>query len=185
MRRAFFPEWASFMQAAQAKPAASEAETKALSQIEKAGGRVLKIAQNDEHLEVNFKLEGASVTDASLAPLRELPNIVHLNLGKTSVTDAGLTSIKGLTQLTELHLEETKITDKGLASLKDLKNLAYLNLYGTAVTDTGLDSLKSLTNLRHLYLWQTKVTEAGVKKLKAALPNLEIVAGWEPEPAKK
>jgi len=187
MKRTFFSTLASFVQAAQAKPAASEAENKAIAQVEKAGGRVLKIAQNDEHLEVNYKLEGASVTDASLAPLRDVPNIVHLNLGKTSVTDAGLASIKGLTQLTELHLEETKITDKGLASLKDLKNLAYLNLYGTAVTDAGLDSLKALTNLRHLYLWQTKVTEAGAKKLKAALPNLEIVAGWEPvpEPAKK
>jgi Leucine-rich repeat (LRR) protein len=185
MKRAFFPAWASFVQAAQAKPAASEAETKAIADIEKAGGRVLKIAQNDEHLEVNFKLEGASVTDASLASLRGVTNIVHLNLGKTSVTDAGLAAIKGLTQLTELHLEETKITDKGLASLKDLKSLAYLNLYGTAVTDAGLDSLKGLANLRHLYLWQTKATEAGVKKLKSALPNLEIVAGWEPEPAKK
>ncbi|MBI2680108.1 MAG: hypothetical protein HYX25_03760 [Candidatus Solibacter usitatus] len=184
MKRAFFPTLASFVQAAQAKPAASEAGTKGIAQIEKAGGRVLKIAQNDDHLEVNFKLEGASVTDAALAPLREVPNIVHLNLGKTSVTDAGLPAIKSLTQLTELHLEETKITDKGLASLKDLKSLAYLNLYGTAVTDVGLDSLKGLTNLRHLYLWQTKVTEAGVKKLKAALPNLEIVTGWEAEAPK-
>ncbi len=179
MTRKFLPSLASFVQAAQAKAAPSEAETKAIAQIEKAGGRVLKIAQNDEHQEVNFRLEGPSVTDAHLAPLRDVTNLVHLNLGKTSVTDSGLAAIKGLTQLTELHLEETKITDKGLASLKDLKNLTYLNLYGTAITDAGLDQLKGLTNLRHLYIWQTKVSEAGVKKLKAAPPNLEIVTGWE------
>jgi len=33
--------------------------------------------------------------------------------------------------------------------------------------------------LKDLYLWQTKVTEGGVGKLKKALPNLEIVTGWE------
>ena len=184
MKRKLIPSLASFVQAAQAKPVASEAETKAIAQIEKAGGRVLKIAQNDEHQEVSFKQEGPSISDANLAPLRDLGNLIHLSLAKTSVTDAGLATIRGLTQLTELHLEETKITDKGLASLKDLKNLTYLNLYGTAVTDEGLDQLKGLTNLRHLYVWQTKVTEAGVKKLKAALPNLEIVMGWEQETKK-
>ena len=47
MTRKFLPSLASFVQAAQAKAAPSEAETKAIAQIEKAGGRVLKIAQND------------------------------------------------------------------------------------------------------------------------------------------
>jgi Leucine-rich repeat (LRR) protein len=171
---------------AQAKPAAapSEAESKAVAQIEKAGGRVLKIAQNDEHQEINFKLAGAAITDANLAPLRDVSNVTHLNLGKTSVTDAGLAGLKSLNQLTELHLEETKITDKGLTSIKDLKNLTYLNLYGTAVTDAGLDALKGLTNLQLLYLWQTKVTDAGVKKLTAALPKLDIVTGWEQDTKK-
>ena len=148
---------------------------------------VCKLAQNDPHLEVSFQQRDQKLTDDCLAPLKDLKSLVHLNLRGQEVTDASMPHLKDLTGLTRLHLENTKITDKGLASLKDLKNLAYLNLYGTAVTDAGLDSLKGLTNLRHLYLWQTKVTEAGVKKLKVALPNLEIVAGWEtvPEPAKK
>ena len=54
-----------------------------------------------------------------------------------------------------------------------------MNLYGTEITDRGLDELAGLSKLKSLYLWQTKVTEAGVSKLKKALPNLEIVTGWE------
>ena len=159
------------------QPASPDQQKTAL--IEKAGGRVAAIAQNDSHLEVDFHLQGASVGDPALAAVAGLKDVVQLNLGKTGVTDAGLAQIKGMTTLTRLHLEQTKITDKGLANLKGLSNLEYLNLYGTEITDRGLDELAGLSKLKSLYLWQTKVTEAGVSKLKKALPNLEIVTGWE------
>ncbi len=159
------------------QPASPDQQKTAL--IEKAGGRVAAIAQNDPRLEVDFHLQGASVTDAALAAVAGLKDVVQLNLGKTGITDAGLAQIKGMTSLTRLHLEQTKITDKGLANLKGLVNLEYLNLYGTEITDLGLEELAGLSKLKSLYLWQTKVTEAGVGKLKKALPNLEIVTGWE------
>jgi hypothetical protein len=50
---------------------------------------------------------------------------------------------------------------------------------GTAVTDAGLDHLKGLPKLRNLYVWQTKVTQAGVDRLKQALPQVQIVTGWD------
>ena len=162
---------------AKAQPASPDQQKTAL--IEKAGGRVATIAQNDNHLEVDFHLQGGSVSDSALAAVAGLKDVVQLNLGKTSVTDAGLSQIKGMTTLTRLHLEQTKVTDKGLANLKGLTNLEYLNLYGTEITDRGLDELAGLSKLKSLYLWQTKVTEAGVSKLKKALPNLDIVTGWE------
>ena len=162
---------------AKGQPASPEQQKTAM--IEKAGGRVAAIAQNDSRLEVDFNLQGASVGDAALAAVAGLKDVVHLNLGKTSVTDAGLAHIKGMTTLTRLHLEQTKVTDKGLANLKGLTNLEYLNLYGTEITDRGLEELAGLSKLKSLYLWQTKVTEEGVGKLKKALPNLEIVTGWE------
>src|SRR5207302_490346 len=110
--------------AAAAKPAVKApaagpaAQAAAIAQIEKLGGRVQEIAQNDDHLEVSYHLSGASVTDAALAPLDHLKKVVHLDLGQTSVTDAGLLHIRGLTELSELHLEGTKVTDRGLAALK-------------------------------------------------------------------
>lgn len=161
---------------AKGQPASPDQKT---ALIEKAGGRVATIAQNDNHLEVDFHLQGASVGDATMSAVAGLKDVVHLNLGKTGITDAGLAQIKGMTTLTRLHLEQTKITDKGLANLKGLVNLEYLNLYGTDITDRGLEELYGLAKLKSLYVWQTKVTEDGVGKLKKTLPNLEIVTGWE------
>jgi len=168
---------ASF-QAAKPQEKAGNAEAQAIAQIEKAGGSVRQIAQNDEHREVDFHLQGASCTDEQLAPLAKIKNIVSLNLGKTPITDAGLAHIKSLTGLVQLHLEQTKITDQGLAQLKGLVNLTYLNLYGTAVSDAGLGQLAGLKNLRNLYVWQTKVTDEGIQKLKQALPGVDINKGW-------
>src|SRR5262249_14458480 len=98
---------ASFQAArSQEKAGTSDAETQAIAQIEKAGGAVRQIAQNDEHREVDFHL-GASWTDQQLAPLARIKNVVSLNLGKTPVTDGGLAYLKPLTGLVELHLEQT------------------------------------------------------------------------------
>ncbi|HEX2523562.1 MAG TPA: hypothetical protein VHP35_15680 [Terriglobia bacterium] len=165
--------------AAQAKSQSPGPDQQKIALIEKAGGRVAAVAQNDPRLEVDFHLQGASVSDAALASVAGLKDVVQLNLGKTSITDVGLAQIKGMTTLTRLHLEQTKITDKGLANLKGLTNLEYLNLYGTEITDRGLEDLSGLSKLKSLYVWQTKVTEAGVGNLKKALPKLEIVTGWE------
>ena len=173
----------SFQAGAQTKGQPANPDQQKVATIEKAGGRVAAIAQNDNRLEVDFHLQGASVGDAALAAVAGLKDVISLNLGKTSITDTGLAQIKGMTTLTRLHLEQTKVTDKGLANLKGLSNLTYLNLYGTEITDRGLEELAGLSNLKNLYLWQTKVTEAGVNKLKKALPKLEIVTGWEAKPS--
>ncbi len=159
----------------------------AIAAIEKAGGAVRKVAQNDERQEVDFHLQGASVKDEQIKPVAQLKKVMRVHLGKTSITDAALAMLKPLApDLAELHLEGTKITDAGLAHLKGLANLTYLNLYGTEVTDAGLAHLTGLKNLKNLYVWQTKVTEEGAKKLKAALPGVNVDRGWElPPPAKE
>ena len=169
-----------------AKPAAAPPAPGAavIEQIEKLGGRVGQIAQNDDRLEVSLRLAGMQATDAAVVPVKSLKKVIILDLGHTAVTDAALANVAALPDLTKLHLEQTKITDRGLAALKPLKNLEYLNLYGTGITDAGLDHLAGLTKLKSLYVWQTKVTPAGVDKLKKALPSLEIVTGWTtPAPA--
>src|ERR1041385_8398690 len=159
------------------KPNANEA--KAAAKFAQFRVDVRPIAMNLHWTEANFRPQGTNVTDAAIAPLKDLASLTDLNLAGTKITDAGLAAIARLTYLTRLHLELTSISDAGLAHLKNLTNLNYLNLYGTAVTDAGLENLKDLRNLRHLYLWQTKATEAGAKSLKAALPNLEISTGAE------
>lgn len=185
------PQSASPAKLADYKP--SSAELKAIAKFETVGVAVRPIAQNLNWREANFRSLGTNANDAAIAPLKDILGLMQLNLAGTKITDAGLASIKGLTNLTHLHLEHTQIGDAGLANLKGLVNLEYLNLYDTKVTDAGLENLTGLTRLKNLHLWQTKVTDAGVEKLQKALPNVNIVRGWdvsaaakkEAEPAKK
>ena len=166
------------------KSGPSETDQKAIQAIEKLGGSVRQLAQNDDRLEVDFHLQPGSLTDDQLAVVKDLKKMIHLHLGNTNTTDRGLAHLAGLTALTELHLEKTKITDAGLKSLANLNALEYLNLYGTAVTDAGLAHLKGLSKLKHLYLWQTKATPAGVSDLRKALPGLDANLGPDIEAPK-
>ena len=157
----------------------SGAETKAIAAFAAKGIDIRPIAMNSPWREANLRLQGSNITDATLAPIKDVLGLIDLNLATTRVTDAGLAHLKPLANLQRLHLEQTGVTDAGLAQLKGLKNLTYLNLYGTKVTDSGLDQLKGLKHLRNLYVWQTKVTDAGAKKLKAALPDVDVSMGWD------
>jgi mono/diheme cytochrome c family protein len=159
------------------KPSANE--LKAIAKFAQLGMDIRPIAMNVNWREANFRLHTTNVTDAVIAPLKEVAGLVDLNLGSTKVTDAGLAAIKDLSNLMRLHLELTQISDAGLVHLKNLTNLTYLNLYGTRVTDAGLEQLNGLKHLRNLYVWQTKVTEGGVAKLKQALPGVDVSTGWD------
>lgn len=164
--------------------------------VEELGGKVTRLAQNEEVLDVSFHLGrnreglrqfeasesgGASppALDGELSVLKDLNNVQWLNLGGTDITDEGLPHLKELTSLTRLHLEKTAVSDAGLEHLSGLENLTYLNLYQTAVTDAGLIHLKSLKKLKNLYLWQTEVTPAGVEELQESLPDCAINLGWD------
>jgi len=163
------------------KPTAEELA--AVAKLDATGVKVRPLAANVTWREANFHARGTNITDATIAPLKDVASLVDLNLAGTRVTDAGLQSIANLTNLVNLHLEQTEIGSAGLAHLQKLSHLVYLNLYATAVTDAGLESLKGLSNLRRLYLWQTRVTAQGAMDLQKALPRLQISRGWENEPA--
>ena len=121
------------------KPSAGEAA--AVTKLETVGVAVRPIAMNVNWREANFHSLGTNISDAGIAPLKDVLTLVDLNLAGTKVTDTGLQTLEGLTNLVILHLEHTQITDAGLAHLKKLSHLAYLNLYGTPVTDKGLEQL--------------------------------------------
>ncbi|GIW82179.1 MAG: hypothetical protein KatS3mg105_3986 [Gemmatales bacterium] len=156
----------------------------ALEQIRKLGGLALELAQNDSRIEVTYRDAEGKITAEHLKPLKELKELVHLNLRGLNVTDELAVHLKDLKSLTRLHLEKTKITDKALEHLRGLTNLEYLNLYGTAVSDAGLKHLAGMKKLKKLYLWQTKVTDKGVEQLKKALPGVEVIRGFDTAPAK-
>lgn len=165
----------------------SPAEKAAVETLEKAGVFVMRLAQNTNLLRVDFTHRGKEVKDDELLLLKEMPNLVELNLGGMNINDASLVHVKPLKNLLRLQLHKTKITDSGLANLDGMAKLISLNLYGTEVTDAGIQQLKGCKALKRLFVWQTKVTENGAKQLAAALPGIDINRGYElpPEPKKE
>lgn len=156
---------------------APAAEAAALADLAKNGVDVRPVAQNSPWHEVNLRPQGASITDATIAPIKDVASLIELRLGGTKITDASLALIKALPHLQVLGLELTGVTDEGVSHLAGLQNLTSLNLYGTPVTDAALPHLQGMKHLRNLYLWQTKVTAEGTAKLQASLPGLNINTG--------
>lgn len=154
-------------------------EASAIEEIEKLGGVVRQIAQDVDDKEAAFHLSGKDLTDEGLVHLKDIDNVIWLNLANTKITDDGLKHLSGMKTLKRLHLEKTQVGDAGLVHLKDLTDLEYLNLYGTQVSDAGLEHLKSLTKLEKLYLWQSKVTKEAAAKLGETLVKADINTGAE------
>jgi hypothetical protein len=99
-----------------------------------------------------LSLIDAGLTDNSLALLKALTHLEHLNLSQNpKITDAGLKTIATLERLRSLHLAHCKITDKGLAQLQNLDGLRTLNVVQTAVTQEALERLADAhPNLRNI-----------------------------------
>jgi len=137
---------------------------------------------------VVLSLRSTPVSDAGLAHLAGLSNLLTLILDDTKITDAGFVHLKGLglesiqisgenitdaalMQLSEistlkrLSLDDTKVTDEGLLSLRTLPDLQVLALVSASITDDGLENLKGL-NLSELWLQDTRITDAGLAHLK-------------------
>jgi hypothetical protein len=126
---------------------------------------------------VLLRINGQQVTAEGLAPLAALEKLRHLELNDTPVDDNALVHVAKLDQLETLHLAGTAVTDQGLWRLAALDRLDLLSLNGTAITDEGLDTLREFDNLRRLrvlYLADTKITDKGMKAL-ADLKSLAVL----------
>ena len=140
------------------------------------------LSPSENWLQCNASVAGTNFGDAELARLAPIgANLRWLDLAGTRITDAGLAPISAMPNLIRLHLERTAITDSGLGCLASLPELEYLDLYGTAVTDAGIESLQKLPKLKQLYLWQTKVTPAAAKSFTEARVDKDQLQQWQDE----
>jgi len=161
-------------------PAADKAaEQEAIKKLAALGVSVRPIAQNLDWKEATVRPQDTNKVGEAVALLKDIGNLVDLNLAKLNLKDDDLKAIAGLSNLQRLHLENNPVTEAGLAHLKGLANLEYLNLYNTGVGDGALDTLKGFKNLAALYLWQSKVTDEAAAKLREALPEAMINRGEE------
>jgi len=143
---------------------------------------VTTLSPNEPWLLCNASIAGTNFSDAELVRLEPLAaNLRWLDLAGTKVSDAGLAQIAAMPNLVRLHLERTSISDTGLVRIASLAELEYLDLYGTDITDSGLAQLQMLPKLKQLYLWRTKVSPAAAKAFAETLTDSDQLQRWQDE----
>ena len=90
------------------------------------------------------------------------------------ISDIDLERLKDLEELLYLDLSGTEITDDGMKNLKGLHQLHFLGLDSTQITDVSLEYLKRLKQLKNLNVTNTRITSEGLEELKNALPKAKI-----------
>src|SRR5687767_738743 len=94
------------------------ADDSAAKRIEQLGGKAT--FGSDGKTITRIYLGRTPASDADLAWVGTLGELIELSLANTRITDAGLPSLSGLRKLEALHLADNPITSKGVESLKGL-----------------------------------------------------------------
>jgi hypothetical protein len=110
-------------------------------------------------------LSVTKVTDEGLKGLRSFKNLQGLRTSP-HITDAGLKELRDFTEITWLDLSWSRVTGSGLKELGGLKKLTSLNLGATRVMDPGLKELRDFEQLTILSLLGTRVSDIGLRELK-------------------
>lgn len=155
----------------------------------------------------SLRLGGCGLTDSSLAHLRHLTWLEHLDLscnhisgeglahlagmlllerlelgGQDGLTEAGLAHLPRLPSLRELDLSlNLTLQDAAIAHFAELPALEILDLHSTPISDMALADLKKLRKLRYLNISYTRISRAGAAGLCTALPLCKI--RWAPTSA--
>jgi Leucine-rich repeat (LRR) protein len=90
-------------------------------------------------------------TDAGMAHIAQMKQVVELYVDQAKFSTAGIAEIAKMTQLEKLSVGMiSQFTDEHLEMLAPLVNLKYLDLTGSYVTDNGLKYLLPFTELEDL-----------------------------------
>lgn len=149
-------------------------KTDPVSEIEKLGGRIRRVGQNEAIRNVVFWLDKQGWSTVSSLITHRFYPVWYVMLNLEGVSDEDLVHLEGFNKLYVLDLSNTRITDEGLDHLNGLTKIKHLSLRGTRITDAGLTHLKTMSQLIDLNLTNTQVTDEGREELKRAIPGLEI-----------
>jgi YHS domain-containing protein/mono/diheme cytochrome c family protein len=159
-------------------PAQRGAVDAAVSQLLKAGVRVVPSYSGTDALEANFALLRDKVDSDTVRQIAGLePVLVHADFSRTGIDDRALEALGACGELRHLNLSRTKVTGAGVAALEGLQHLRYLNLYGTQVGDDAVAVLASLPSLEKLFLWQAPISDEAVARLLEQRPGLQVIRG--------
>lgn len=150
-----------------------------MQKISTTGFRITHIAQNNNFLDVSWQNRDSADVNEQIESLAEVADrIAWLDLGSSAIDDESLSVVGNMANLVRLKLDNTDITDEGVKALGSLRHLESLNLYNSKITDSSAGELAKIPSLKRLFIWQTEFGEDGTATLQAALPDVEIVGGY-------
>jgi len=116
--------------------------------------------------------------DNSLESLAKIPSLERLDLHDSWLDDHQLSQLKNMTQLLYLDINGTDITSKGIQNISNLTNMSFLHMGINNIHDEAIDFIMGFQTLYELDLHATMITDRGVKKLAhlKTLRNLDISA---------
>ena len=119
------------------------------------------------------RLNDTIISDAGLAKLAELDNLLCISANRTKITDAGIAKLARLAKLNTLHLAANRLTDACAGSLAQVKNLKELDLSDTSISDKGILKLAGLKHMKSLHLNRSLITDKGIETIVRSFPKLE------------
>lgn len=128
-----------------------------------------------------LNLTGCSVSDQTLALIRQRPELEELVLQLETITDADLQHLAALTNLRTLELDGKRgFTDANFQALESLKHLEELDLSTLNLSDQNWSVVQHFPHLRHLRISSSSATRLGLSQLNGLkdLSTLEIVHSY-------
>lgn len=150
------------------------------SELEAVGFVVKQIAGDVSYIDLDYSVARQAFSDQALQTLlKAKTHVAWLNLANSQVSDAQVAQLAQLKNLLKLRLEKNPITSQAIAALSSLDQLTYLNLYGTQVDDAVFESLKNMKSLQNVYLTSTGVSSQALEnwRQKSNSKELKVIAG--------
>ena len=124
---------------------------------------------------MHFRYRGAGIDDEALGEIvRGCPKLRIVNIPRGDLTDAGLAELKQLPNLIQLRFGSPRVTDAGMKTLAELPALKRLHLIDVPITDVGLAELAKIEQLESLYMDGGKISDDAWDKLFRQRPKLHV-----------
>ena len=151
-----------------------------MQKIAEKGFSIRPIAMDNNFVDVKWKNQDSSSVNDVISILADASQqIAWLDLGASNLSDDALSTVGKLENLVRLKAQGNPITDAGIGHLTGLRHLESLNLYNTKITDACAPDLVPIKSLKKLFIWQTGFGDDGKSQLEAAIPDIEVVGGYD------
>ncbi len=125
------------------------------------------LSMDNNHLEFN-SLNYSDLKDEDLDGIEDLKDhLVYLKIARTKISNASAKRIKQLENLVKLDVSGNNIDDEFVKEIMNLPYLEVLNLYNTKISKKTLEYIKNFKSLKKVFLYGTKVDSNYVQDSKA------------------